>query len=306
VFGNPAEPTADSGAFEVYRTGTFVTNDHSLGLQKEWYAPKQLDTCNFIIQCLKLFSFDGATHTGLAVGEAADWDIPASSGVDNLGGFDASAKLIYQVGSGFGCQDNTNRFAGVALLGTATNVPCLVDTSSTPYGAYTQSNATYLYPTNGFVASQLWSLMQTAGYSSLGSLEDQHSVITYFNNLTLNPDDTVYVYTVISSVRNGSSSDLVDNVLAARQWFGDHRSSICGQTGCCIGLAGNTDCDPDDIVDIGDLTRLIDYLYISNDPLCCYEEGNADGDPGGVVDIGDLTDMIDYLYISNDPPKPCQ
>ena len=76
-------------------------------------------------------------------------------------------------------------------------------------------------------------------------------------------------------------------------------------TTCCIGLTGNTDCDPADGVDISDLAALIDYLYISFTPLCCPPEGNCDGDLAGGLDIADLSALIDYLYISFTPVAPC-
>ncbi|UCC43242.1 MAG: VCBS repeat-containing protein [Candidatus Zixiibacteriota bacterium] len=72
---------------------------------------------------------------------------------------------------------------------------------------------------------------------------------------------------------------------------------------CCNGMAGNIDYDPDDIVDIGDLTALIDYLFISFEEPACMKEANVDGtDP---VDIGDLTALIDFLFISFTPPTLC-
>ena len=46
---------------------------------------------------------------------------------------------------------------------------------------------------------------------------------------------------------------------------------------------------------------MIDYLYISKKVPLCLDEANADGDTEGIVDIGDLTDLIAYLYI---PPNP--
>jgi hypothetical protein len=76
--------------------------------------------------------------------------------------------------------------------------------------------------------------------------------------------------------------------------------------GCCVGMTGNVDGDVQELVDIGDLTRLIDYLYISRTEPGCLEEANVDGDPEGLVDIGDLTKLIDYLYISNTPPADCR
>ncbi len=80
----------------------------------------------------------------------------------------------------------------------------------------------------------------------------------------------------------------------------DDKGDACD---CCLFLTGNVNGDPDDIVDIGDLTRKIDYLFISFEPPVCLEEANVDG--AGAVDIGDLTALIDYLFISFTPPAPC-
>jgi hypothetical protein len=77
------------------------------------------------------------------------------------------------------------------------------------------------------------------------------------------------------------------------------------QSGCCVGLTGNVDCDGSDGVDISDLSALIDYLYISFTPLCCPGEANVDGDPAAGIDISDLSALIDYLYISFTPPASC-
>jgi hypothetical protein len=85
---------------------------------------------------------------------------------------------------------------------------------------------------------------------------------------------------------------------------GETGSSTCTSTPCCNGLSGNIDCDQTDLVDISDLSRLIDYLYISFQPLCCASEANVDVDPG--VDIGDLSRLIDYLYITFNPIGQCQ
>jgi hypothetical protein len=41
----------------------------------------------------------------------------------------------------------------------------------------------------------------------------------------------------------------------------DGTGDVCD--GCCIDLAGNVDGDPEDLIDLGDLTKLIDYLFIS-------------------------------------------
>jgi hypothetical protein len=73
---------------------------------------------------------------------------------------------------------------------------------------------------------------------------------------------------------------------------------------CCVGLAGNVDCDPLNGIDISDLSILVDNLFISLQPLCCNQSANTDGQPG--VDISDLSALIDFLYISFTPTAPCQ
>ena len=75
---------------------------------------------------------------------------------------------------------------------------------------------------------------------------------------------------------------------------------------CCIGSSGNIDADPEDITDLGDLTALIDYLFISFNVPACMAEANTNGDPEGIVDLADLTALIDYLFISFTPPAMCR
>ncbi len=78
------------------------------------------------------------------------------------------------------------------------------------------------------------------------------------------------------------------------------------QAGCCDGPSvGNVDGSPDNIVTMGDLTVLIDHLFISLSPLLCTDEGNVDMTPDGLVTMGDLSVLIDHLFISLDPLSPC-
>ncbi|UCC44503.1 MAG: S8 family serine peptidase [Candidatus Zixiibacteriota bacterium] len=81
--------------------------------------------------------------------------------------------------------------------------------------------------------------------------------------------------------------------------------STCSNLYCCQGMTGNVDFDPDDIADIADLTKIINYLFISFETIPCPEEANCDGDPEGIIDIGDLTALIDYLFITFEPLPQC-
>jgi len=95
-----------------------------------------------------------------------------------------------------------------------------------------------------------------------------------------------------------------DGAATEEGWYIDDLEVTTG--GCCIGLRGNVDCDSDDLTDLSDLTRLIDYLFLSFEPLCCLEEANVNDPSGGLIDLGDLTRLIDYLFISFTPLAECQ
>ncbi len=62
-------------------------------------------------------------------------------------------------------------------------------------------------------------------------------------------------------------------------------------------IRGDANCDT--VIDVGDLTTLVDYLFFSGatpDPI----GGNVDGI--GSIDIGDLTYLVDFLF--NNGPNP--
>lgn len=298
VQGIPAQPTADSGSYLVYKSGSFVTNDLSIGLEKVWYAPKAIDSCQFIIQCLKVYSNDGTPLVGVAVGDAIDWDVPSSSGSDNTAGSVLAERLIWQSGVGFSCQDNGARFSGMKYLGSRLNAGSFTTTTD-PDGGIVEQDPTYLYPNSGFENNQLYDLMRNAGLSATSGTTDLFSLMTFENNLNLNPTDTMTYYMAILSVRDSSQNSLVELSDQAEQWFADH--IVNGLNDCCIGQTGNADCTGN--VDIADLTYLVDHLFISNLPLCCAGEANIDA--VGNIDIADLTYLVDHLFISNAPLPSC-
>ncbi len=69
---------------------------------------------------------------------------------------------------------------------------------------------------------------------------------------------------------------------------------------CCVGNTGNVDGDPAGIVDISDLSAMIDYLFQSGVISACPEENDVD--KSGAVDIADLQVLIDYLFFSSPLP----
>ena len=90
------------------------------------------------------------------------------------------------------------------------------------------------------------------------------------------------------------------------------RSCTVSRTGCCGiyagGITGNANCSDDGKLTLSDISRMIDYLYISKADLCCYASGNTNGsyDDGECkVTLSDISRLIDVLYISKQPPADC-
>ncbi|MDD3731431.1 MAG: hypothetical protein PHU88_03545 [candidate division Zixibacteria bacterium] len=73
---------------------------------------------------------------------------------------------------------------------------------------------------------------------------------------------------------------------------------------CCYGTTGNVDCSSNEEPDISDITRLIDFLYISHGELCCPAEADVNIS-GGNPDITDITALIDHLYLAHEPLVAC-
>jgi len=98
-----------------------------------------------------------------------------------------------------------------------------------------------------------------------------------------------------------------DGAVTDEGWYVDDVSIVAN--GCCIGDVGNVmlvpDCDGDQSVDVGDLTNLIDHLFISFTDICCIEEADLNGPADASVDVGDLTILINHLFIGFDPLPAC-
>ncbi len=82
----------------------------------------------------------------------------------------------------------------------------------------------------------------------------------------------------------------------------DSVGDVC--QGCCLEFTGNADCSENEVPDISDITRLIDFLYISHNELCCPEEADVDAS-GGEPDISDITYQIGRLYLRHKNLPPC-
>jgi hypothetical protein len=147
---------------------------------------------------------------------------------------------------------------------------------------------------NGYLTYEKWQSLSN-GIDIDTSLKAQQNdlfQVLAAGPLTLAPgaSDTV-AFAVMGAANRAAIKAIADRAALQVPWS------------CCHGSVGNVDCDPIGETDIADLTRMIDYLYIGHDPLCCQDAAEFDGDPG--IDIGDLTGLIDHLYIGRSPMPSC-
>ena len=302
-----------------FQTGTMWNADHSIAVQKYYYAPSEDDSCNFIIQKSMFFGV-GGPKTNVTIGEIVDWDVPsngAAPGINNAGIF-LSRESIYQRGIGtVGCQPDQNRYAAVTFLGMYRPIDQLMNICTNPrnfYGTFPWSVDTMLKRvdtlSNSDQGNYYWDLTGSlSGLIGSSGPKDYATVLTYKHNYTL---DTLVVYTALVSVQNGDTSTLKMSIDRAKTFYKDNIRGCDSVTNCCLkysstGRTGDVDCSLDGRVDISDLAGLIMCLYIFPNPdcFCCPEAGNMDGDIGGGVDISDLSALIDYLYISFTPTAWC-
>ncbi len=72
--------------------------------------------------------------------------------------------------------------------------------------------------------------------------------------------------------------------------------------GCCIGMRGNVDGDPNDQVDISDLVLMVDCIF-ADCVQACHEE--LDMNASGAEDISDLVFIVDFIFLGGPEPLPC-
>ena len=90
----------------------------------------------------------------------------------------------------------------------------------------------------------------------------------------------------------------------------DVLAAINYENDCCIGTIGNVDGSPDQTVSLGDLTAMVDVLFISLNPVACPAEADVDQSGGthptqSNISLGDLTALIGHLFITLDPFPAC-
>ena len=73
-------------------------------------------------------------------------------------------------------------------------------------------------------------------------------------------------------------------------------------TDCCVGIRGNIDNDPSEIIMIADLVYLVDFMFSDGQIPACVEEADINAD--SELNIGDIVFLVDYMFGQPTGPIP--
>jgi hypothetical protein len=280
-------------------------------MNKVWGAPD--DDVTYIIEKWEIYSFDGATHTGVNIGEWLDVDVPADSQVNNFGTAEEADDYIYiqgQEADPASCLENDRRFYMGGLLGYYNTSELggdpLVNHTGLE-GAHVVLTEDLMTTANVFIADSLWEFFGKDAFTLNNSEWDDQRVFYDFGSHDITTD-TLVIWFVHGTLYDKDVVDVQAQNAAAKVWYMANRDSF-GVCGCCGtytgGFPGNTNCDIEGKRNLADITKLIDHVYISKADLCCNENGNVNADAEGKRNLADITKLIDHVYISKAQTPPC-
>jgi hypothetical protein len=293
----------------------FLSSDSLIKLKCEYFAPLDPDSCSFIVSKLQLYNNSDYEIQKLFIGDFMDWDIPSDDRVMNGSGCDSERRLIYCYGTEYdpSANDNENcvlsdqRYGGLAFYNGYITPYCGGnDSLIEPRAMWTRLNADYIYPTGGFVAGEIYQLLNAiTGYSPWeatyptmpdSQYQDIH-VVSVYGEFDLEPADTLVFVKILASEYNGGLESLQNTIDQAEFWIDSrpdifewpaHAGELCG---CCENAG---DANGNGTVNILDITYLISYLYKGGPAPPCMDE--ADANESCSINILDITYLISYLY----------
>ncbi len=288
-----------TSSYDGFNSGTFITVDSLVKLEKTWWAPTHADSCNFIIQRLRVFPANiGSPVTSLVIGEQYDFDVPSdSTGSSNVAGTDPTRRMVWLRGFNSAdtvtdCMDNSKRYAGVALLNWFFKNKSCFDSIYAAKAVYN----TALQGGGGYLPDSFVTTMHVAGYAADSRIVDQAIMMTYrdgASGYTLPANDTLNIYTAMATVRTSANTaaglDSLKKAIDKAKNYMKTTLKVCAS--CCTGVTGNVDMTG--IVDLSDLSALVSYLTGGGYVLPCQPEANVDN--AGIVDLSDLSALVSYL-----------
>ncbi|UCD95388.1 MAG: hypothetical protein JSU69_04895 [Candidatus Zixiibacteriota bacterium] len=327
----------DSGTYADYQygyTGKFLTKDSAIAIELEYFAPKDGDSCEFLVLKERVYNNTDAEITGVYVGEAFDWDVPSDSGVQNGSGYDKtsgenSRDFMYCYGGEWAldttdegevtnddCVLGDDRYAGMAFYnGYKVAYGAPDDSLENPEGPWwTHINADWVYPAGGFVGEQIYRKIIDMGTSwqewqpiapSAESVYVDLNMIAVFGNFDLGVKDTLVFVKILATENDGALAGILETVDQAREWIAGRPEIFAWPElplgKCCYGTPPTcAHVIEDDCIDlVGDWEEGGDC----SEPCgCCVDPGDADDN--SAINILDVTFIINYLY-KNGPTPAC-
>jgi hypothetical protein len=301
----------------------FTTRDTSILVEQVTIAPNVAEP-QYMLQATRFSNLTDADITGLAIGEAIDWNIPTDTGNWNGSDFDAARNLMYQTGEEYGqdtitCTDNSRRFGGMAVLEIFEDGI----QSGPQYGMYAMDNLKQVYPLGHFHPDSLMTHMVNMGGFTVADTNvgmDLHMVAIYRPNHTLAANDgNLVVYTLLATEYNGGSASFLSAVDEGKEWFADNFGFVIPT--CCRYVGDiNHDGANNGVADIVDLIYLVTYMFacgpyqaMCNDgpgddccgaDLCIFPEADVNCSGNPQPDITDLIYLVTFMF-QNGPPPTC-
>ncbi len=307
---------------QVFHTATVVDQDSTIAVKKVWVAPQE--DVSYIIQYMKVWSFDGAAHGGLFIGEGFDWDVPTDYRVEdtaqnipvpNSGGVDPTRNLVYcqgyeayGLGSDtlypFDCQYQDDRFAGNAMVESYLNGSFRTNVAWNGFVALNDS----LQGATGYISGPFYREVAISGFRTTDSVVDLNAQVTYEFNFNLGATDVYEVVTVMATIQEGTLADLQAAVDAAKAWYVANGGMAMfadvdpadGEIDVCAGCCSNDDYGEfythEGDFSILDIDNFIEWLLRNPGvpPIYdCLEQIDVDQD--GEATILDIDKMISYL-----------
>jgi len=313
---------------EVFYTGVFTTSDSAIALEKYYIAP--LEDVSYILEILNVWSFDGATHSDVMIGEAWDWDVPwdfLEDDVDlnitavNTGGTEGTRNLLYQqgydayganvdTGYPYNCQYNDERFAGSffieSYLDGSLHAPV-------PWGGFIGENDSLVYPADeGFVVNPFYEECEVSGLRGSDSTEDLHAAIDFFPAITLAPTGGYTVFVASFTTQQGTYEEMLLDADAAKSYFydfggasafadADHNGMIDICETCCQ-IMGDFQNDAD--LDPLDAVSFVNWMWRGGAGPACADACDVNcsgGDPNPM----DAVYLVNYFWRGGAAPCDC-
>ncbi|UCD63325.1 MAG: hypothetical protein JSW34_11330 [Candidatus Zixiibacteriota bacterium] len=298
---------------EVFESGTIVTGDSTIALEKIWTAPHG-DGVHYVIEYMRVWSFDGQPHDDVMLGEAVDWNIPETHlNTDSVIDYENSLlQYGYDTSTAWVCVESKNRVSIVYFKGAYLNgLPHTGDL----HGGFILKNDS-LRSGKGFRPGALYCEMAQPGLRDCDSIADLHSVITFEKDLDLGATDVYETVTVLGSnlqytLKSDPPADPQEIIDSAIAWYtanggismfedldGDGQIDVCGS---CCSLRG--DLDYNHTVNSLDLIYFVDWLWKGGAAPPCRQNGDANGNDQ--TDAIDLLYLVAYMWQGGPDPVPC-